>query len=130
MPGHPPGEEVGVTVYVTVCGVLVVFTRVLLNVADDCAVVLSPVTFGLAVATQLKVEATDAVNGMLIVPPLQIVPVFVLVMVGMGFTVIVVEADAEPQAPVPVTVYVVVVVGEAVTLAPVVAERPVVGDQE
>lgn len=46
-----------------------------------------------------------------------------------GVTVTVTFADAEHEPFVPVTVYVVVVVGLAVTVAPVVADNPVAGDQ-
>jgi hypothetical protein len=51
------------------------------------------------------------------------------VVVGIGLTVMVEVAVPVPQAPVPVTVYVVVVLGEAVTVAPVVALNPAAGDQ-
>jgi hypothetical protein len=56
--------------------------------------------------------------------------------VALAFTVgavstVTVTVDVELQPDVvPVTVYVVVVAGVAVTLAPVVALRPVAGDQE
>lgn len=48
---------------------------------------------------------------------------------GIGLTVTVVVAVLEQAPFVPVTVYVVVVVGLAVTVAPVVADNPVAGDQ-
>ncbi len=59
--------------------------------------------------------------------PLHIVVVAPALMVGSGFTVT--SRLAWPVQPetVPVIVYVVVVVGLAVTLAPVVADRPVAG---
>ena len=60
---------------------------VLLSVLVDCAVVLSPDVFALFVATQLKVEAIFAVNGMLTVLPLQIVEELALVIVGRALTV-------------------------------------------
>jgi hypothetical protein len=44
-------------------------------------------------------------------------------------TVTVEVAVPEPHVPLPVTVYVVVVAGVAVTVAPVVALKPVAGDQ-
>ncbi len=51
-------------------------------------------------------------------------------MVGNGFTVtVVVVVFTHPNALVPVIVYVVVPVGLAVTLVPVVALKPVAGDQ-
>jgi hypothetical protein len=51
--------------------------------------------------------------------------------VGPGFTVIRTEAVlVHPVASVPVTIYVVVVSGLAVTVAPVVADKPVAGDHE
>ena len=46
-----------------------------------------------------------------------------------GVTVTVTVAVAEQDPVVPVTVYVVVVVGLAVTVAPVVEDKPVEGDQ-
>ena len=46
-----------------------------------------------------------------------------------GVTVTVVVALAEHDPVVPVTVYVVVAAGLAVTVAPVVADKPVDGDQ-
>jgi hypothetical protein len=52
------------------------------------------------------------------------------VRVATVFTVTVAVAVLEPQLPVEVTVYVVVVAGEADTVAPVVALKPVPGLQE
>jgi hypothetical protein len=50
-------------------------------------------------------------------------------MVGIGLTVTVtVVVPTQPAALVPVTVYVVVAAGFAVTLVPVVADKPVAGD--
>jgi hypothetical protein len=50
--------------------------------------------------------------------------------VGVGFTVIAtVLVAVHPAALVPVTVYVLVDVGLAVTVSPVVADKPVAGDQ-
>jgi hypothetical protein len=61
--------------------------------------------------------------------PLQMLGEFT-VTVGNGKTVTVaVAVFKHPFVPVPVIVYVVVVVGFAVTLAPVVALSPVLGDQ-
>lgn len=60
---------------------------VLLNVLPDCVVKLSPVVFGLFVAIHENVDAVLPVNGMLTVPPLQMVAVAALVMVGRGFTI-------------------------------------------
>ena len=54
LPTHP-FKLVGITVYTTVCGSAVTLFRVSLIVPVPTAVVLSPVTFALAVATQLKV---------------------------------------------------------------------------
>ena len=48
---------------------------------------LSPVVFTLSVAIHVKVDVLLLVNGMLTVPPLQIVAVVGLVIVGAGFTV-------------------------------------------
>jgi hypothetical protein len=54
-----------------------------------------------------------------------------MVMVGSGFTVTVtVVVAVQPAAVVPVTVYVVVAVGEAFTVEPDVALRPVAGAHE
>ncbi len=68
---------------------MVLLVIVLLNVAVLCVVKLSPVVFILSVAIHVKVEGTLLVNGMLAVPPLQMVAAFVLVITGVGFTVIV-----------------------------------------
>lgn len=58
---------------------------------------------------------------------LSVPPIFA----GAGFTVTeAVVVLAHPPLVVPVIVYTVVVEGEAVTVAPVVAERPVEGAQE
>ncbi len=60
--------------------------------------------------------------------PLQTVTLDPAVMVGAAFTITVFVAVFEqPLALVPVTVYVTVVVGDALTVAPVVAESPVFG---
>ena len=56
-------------------------------------------------------------------------PTGVIVTVGNGFTVTVTVAVLLHPAVVPVTVYVVVAPGLAVTVAPVVADSPVAGDQ-
>jgi hypothetical protein len=53
VPTHPVAVDVGVTVYTTVCGVVVELVNVLLSVPDDWLVVLSPVTFPFAVAIQV-----------------------------------------------------------------------------
>ena len=47
---------------------------------------LSPVVFGLSVATQLKVDAGLAVSGILSATPLHIVAGFRFVMTGLGMT--------------------------------------------
>ncbi len=61
--------------------------------------------------------------------PLQILGELTVI-VGNGRTVtVVVVVFKQPLAAVPVIVYVVVVVGFAVTLTPVVALNPVLGDQ-
>ena len=60
---------------------------VLLKGLPVCNEVLSPVVFGLFAAIQEKMEKLLLVNGMVTVPPLQIVAVFGLVIVGDGFTV-------------------------------------------
>ena len=63
--------------------------------------------------------------------PLHIVTFEPGVMVGVAFTLTVfVAVFTQPLAFVPVTVYVTVVVGDAVTLAPVVADNAVLGAQE
>jgi hypothetical protein len=49
---------------------------------------------------------------------------------GIGLTVTVTVAVLLQPNDEPVKVYVVVTVGDAITLAPVVAERPVAGDHE
>jgi hypothetical protein len=60
----------------------------LLNVVEVCEVVDSPVTLPFAVAIQENVDpAGVAVNGILTVPPEQMVAVFVLVIIGAGLTV-------------------------------------------
>jgi len=48
---------------------------------------------------------------------------------GIGFTVTTIVTGVPGQPVVPITVYVIVDVGFAFTLAPVVALRPVFGDQ-
>ena len=58
-----------------------------LKVLVDCNVVLSPVVFALFAAIHVKFDPTLAVNGMLTVPPLQIVAVPADVIAGVGFTV-------------------------------------------
>jgi len=61
--------------------------------------------------------------------PEQMVALFT-VTVGLGLTVTVaVAVEVQPAAEVPVIVYVVVAAGLAVTLEPVVADKPVAGDQ-
>ena len=89
--------------YVTVCAALVRFVIVLLKVEVLCALVLSPVVFALSDAIQLKPEATSAVNGILTVPPLQIVAEDALVIAGVGFTVTV-TVCALPVHPPPLDV--------------------------
>ena len=78
---------------------------------------------------QVYVVAPLAVSDTL--PPAQIAGVAgVIVTTGAGLTVTVTVFEfVQPLAPVPVTVYVVVVVGLAMTVDPVVALRPVAGDQ-
>lgn len=66
---------------------MLVFVIVLLSVLVFCDVVLSPVVFALSAAIHVNAEATFAVNGILTVPPLQIVAVLALVIAGVGFTV-------------------------------------------
>lgn len=72
---------------------------VLLNVAVDCVVKLSPVVLALLAAIQVNVETTLAVNGMLTVPPLHMVAALELVMAGVGFTVTVTICGAPAQLP-------------------------------
>ena len=73
---------------------------VLLRVLVLCAVKLSPVVLVLSAAIQLKFDATLLVNGMLTVPPLQIVTVLALVIAGFGFTVTVTDWAEPAQLPV------------------------------
>jgi hypothetical protein len=81
-------------------------------VAGDQLYVVAP----LAVSTALPPEQKVAEEGEILTD-------------GEAFTVTVtVEMPVQPPV-VPVTVYVVVLVGEAVTVAPVVALKPVAGDQ-
>lgn len=108
-PAQLPPVEVGVTVYTTTSLLPVVLVIVLLMVLVVCVVVLSPVVFGLFAATQVNVEATFAVSGMLTVCPLQIVADDALVMTGTGFTVTVAVIGAPGHVPaVGVMVYVAV----------------------
>ena len=60
---------------------------VLLSVLLLCDVVLSPLVFALFAAIHENDEATSAVNGILTVPPLQMLAVLALVISGTGFTV-------------------------------------------
>ena len=53
-----------------------------------------------------------------------------ITLVGRGLTVTVIVPEVLQLPFTPVTVYVVVVVGDATTLAPVVADNPVDGDHE
>jgi hypothetical protein len=63
--------------------------------------------------------------------PVQIAILEPALIAGKLFTVTVFAAVLlQPEALVPVTVYVVVIEGVAVTLAPLVAESPVAGNQE
>jgi hypothetical protein len=94
------------------------------------AVTVAPVVADKPVAgLHVYVVAPLAVSDVLL--PLQIVAVVgETVTVGFGFTVIIaVAVFVHPFPSVPVTVYVVVVVGFAVTVAPVVADKPVAGLQ-
>ena len=82
---------------------------VLLKVFPDWALVLSPVVFGLFAATHKNVDVRLLVNGMLTVPPLQIVALFGLVIAGSGFTVTEIDVVSEHTVPglmISVTVYV------------------------
>ena len=82
---------------------------VLLKVAVLCVVMLSPLVLILSVAIQVKFEAMPAVNGMLTVPPLQMVAVAALVILGAGFTLTVTVCEVPKQLPpveVGVTVYI------------------------
>lgn len=54
---------------------------------------------GLLAATQVNVEPTLEVNGMLTVPPLQIVALFTLVIEGVGLTVTVTVCAVPAQLP-------------------------------
>jgi hypothetical protein len=110
-PGQVPPVEVGVTVYVTVCALVVELVIVFKIVLVDCEVVLSPLVLVLSPAIQVNVEATLAVNGILTVPPLQIAAELALVIAGVGFTVTVTVCAVPAQLPpvdVGVTVYVTV----------------------
>ena len=64
-----------------------VVLRILERVEEDCAVVLSPVTFTLSVASQEKEDATLEVSAILTAFPLHTVAEEALVMAGVGFTV-------------------------------------------
>ena len=75
------------------------FVIVLLKVLVLCSVVLSPVVLALSVAIHVNVEATLLVNGMLTVPPLQIVAELALVIAGVGFTVTLTVCPAPTQLP-------------------------------
>lgn len=61
-------------------------------------------------------------------PQLALFGVSVMVGFGLMITATVLVA-VQPEAVVPVTVYTVLIVGLAVTVAPVIALSPVVGDQ-
>ena len=98
-PAQLPPVEVGVTVYTTTSVLPVVLVIVLLIVLVVCVVVLSPVVFGLSAATQVNVEATLAVSGMLTVCPLHIVADETLVITGTGFTVTVATIGAPGHVP-------------------------------
>ena len=72
---------------------------------------LSPVILGLSEASHAYVAVAVLVNGILNVPPLQIVAVFAFVIAGTGFIVTVTVCAAPTQPPeeaVGVTVYVTV----------------------
>jgi hypothetical protein len=84
----------------SVCELVVLLVIVLFKVLVLCAVVLSPVVFGLSVAIQVKVEPTLAVNGIFTVPPLQIVAEPALVIAGTGFTVTVAVCEAPVHDPI------------------------------
>jgi hypothetical protein len=93
------------------------------------AVTLAPVVADNPVdGDQLYVEPPVAVKP--VEAPLQIATLEPPLITGIKFTVTVTAAVLlQPAALVPVTVYVIVDVGLAVTLAPVVADNPVDGDQ-
>ncbi len=63
---------------------LVVLSKVLLMVLLDWAVVLSPLTFVLEVATQLKLEPTDAVKDKFTEVLSQMVMLLALFITGVG----------------------------------------------
>ena len=71
----------------------------MLNVEDDCAVVLSPVVFTLSVASQEKEEATLEVRAILTASPEQMLAVEALVITGVGFTVTVTVCAVPGQDP-------------------------------
>jgi hypothetical protein len=74
---------------------------VLLSVAVDCEVRLSPVVFGLSAAIQVNVAPPILlVSEMLTGLPLQTVAVFALVIEGAGFTVTVTVCGVPVQVPV------------------------------
>mgnify|MGYP003348687089 CR=1 FL=1 len=84
-----------------------VVLRVLESVEEDCAVVLSPVTFTLSVASQEKEDATLEVSAILTAFPLHTVAEEALVIAGVGFTVTVTVCAVpghEPDVEVGVTV--------------------------
>lgn len=84
---------------------------VLLNVDVVCAEVLSPLVFALFAAIHENVDAMFAVNGILTVPPLQMLAEAALVITGVGLTVMVTVCGVPGQLPVVVvgvTVYVTV----------------------
>ena len=71
----------------------------LASVAALCAVVSSPVVFGLSAADHENEEATVLVNGIDRLPPLQIVALEELVIEGLGLMLKVNVFDAPIQPP-------------------------------
>ena len=88
VPEQEPFVEVGVIVYITVCGDdTPIRPSVLFIGFAVCVAPFVPVTLGLFVAIQLNDEATLAVKVRLTLLPEQIAVVLLLVMVTVGITV-------------------------------------------
>ena len=84
---HVPEVVVGVTVYVTICGVSNEWVKVLLILFEFTGINASPLTRVLfVVATQLKVLGRLAVNPKFKAVPEHTAPELTDVMVAFGFT--------------------------------------------
>ena len=100
-PKHPCGTEVGVTVYCTFCGLVVVFVKVLLIIDDVCAKLTSPLTVLVAIACHTNDDGISLARFTMKAVLLQIVNGLIGVRFGEGFTVISDMADAK-HVPVPI----------------------------